>query len=104
MKARTRKVLAASLAILATASMLSAAPKTVSKIDPITRMNDRTPEELMDLTVKTLEFVERTRKSPELAKQVAAMQKRPPASKGDSRRNGEILRHFMAMLLPCSGE
>ena len=68
MKARVMKVSVVCLLVFVTASMLSAASKKpkVSTIDPITRINTRTPQELMDLTVKTLEFVEKARKSPEL--------------------------------------
>jgi hypothetical protein len=85
MKVRMMKVSVVCLMVLVTASTLPAAAKkrTVSTIDPITRMNNRTPEELMDLTVKTLEFVQKARKSPKLAVQVAAMQKRLAAGKGD---------------------
>jgi len=76
MMTRMKKMAVVSTAVLAAASTLSAAPKKVSKIDPITRMNDRTPEQLTDLTAKTLEFVEKARKCPDLAKQVAVMRKR----------------------------
>ena len=85
MKVNATKVLIASLAVILTANMLQAAPRkpAVYKIDPITRMNNRTPAELMDLTEKTLEFVEKARKSPKLAAEVAGMKKRFESSKGD---------------------
>ena len=105
MKAGATKVLVVCLACLVVAAMVSAAPKNkkdkkkdkkknkpakvmkappnVSTIDPITRINTRTGRQLMDLTVKTLEFVEKARKSPKLAGEVAAMQKRFAKSQGD---------------------
>ena len=85
MRSRVMKAMVVCLLILAAVSMLQAASKkpTASKIDPITRMNNRTPEELLDLTEKTLAFVETARKSPKLARQVAAMKKRFASSKGD---------------------
>ena len=85
MQACTTKVLVVCLLFFATASTLSAASKKpkVSTIDPITRMNNRTPEELLDLTEKTLAFVETARKSPKLARQVAAMKRGFASRKGD---------------------
>ncbi|MDP6047707.1 MAG: hypothetical protein QGG25_19005, partial [Phycisphaerae bacterium] len=84
MRVYATKITVACLLVLTTVSMLHAAPKKASqKVDPITRMNNRTPEQLMDLTIKTLAFVEKARKSPELAKQVAAMQKRLAVGKSD---------------------
>ena len=84
MRVCVTRIAVACLLVLATGSMLHAAPKkAVHKVDPITRMNNRTPEQLMDLTVKTLAFVEKVRKSPVLAGQVAAMQKRLAADKSD---------------------
>ncbi|MBT3201016.1 MAG: hypothetical protein HN350_14025, partial [Phycisphaerales bacterium] len=69
MKNCAMKVSVLFAAVLAAVSIMQAAPKrpAVSKIDPITRMNNRTPAELMDLTEKTLAFVEKARKSPKLA-------------------------------------
>jgi len=83
MKVFAMKVSVAFLTVLVGASVLHAATKkAVSKIDPITRMNNRSPTELMDLTVNTLVFVEKGRKCPGLARQVAAMKKRLDAGAG----------------------
>ena len=55
MEAGTAKMLVVSLTLSVAVSILPAAAKKpkVSTIDPITRMNTRTPEQLMDLRLQT---------------------------------------------------
>jgi len=83
MRIRVMDVWVAGLVVLVTAGTLSAAPKAVSTIDPMTQVNTRTPQQLMDLTVSTLEFVEKAQARPKLRQELAAMTKRFARSKND---------------------